>query len=286
MKIRITASRHTAFYSPLLAAMAAGFLDKHGLEYTYSVLPPGETAAGMIRSGKTDIMQTAPSTNWAKMDRGETGFPLNFALINQRDGFFLFRRMPDFSWKHLEGKILLADHGSQPLAMLRYAAHYNGVDWRRIQVVNAGAPAQMTAAFLAGDGDFVHLQAPVPELAQYASVSVGASMPPNAFSSLCASQEFLRTETCRAFARAFAEAKTWVRNAPAQEIAAREASLFPGVDQAVLSSAIADYKKLGTWDGGIEIPRDLYDQSLNVFEFAGNIKSRHAYETTCATPGV
>lgn len=286
MKIRITASRHTAFYSPLLATMAAGFLEKHGLEYTYATLPPGETAASMIRGGKTDIMQTAPSTNWAKMDKGESGFPLNFALINQRDGFFLFRRTPDFSWKDLEGKTLLADHGSQPLAMLRYAIHYNGADWEKIRVANAGTPAQMTAAFLAGDADFVHLQAPVPDLANYAATSVGASMPPNAFSSLCAAREFIGTDACRAFAKAFAEGKAWVRNTPAEEIAVKEASLFPGVDLGVLTSAIAQYKSLGTWDGGIEIPRDLYEQSLNVFEFTGNIKIRHGYETTCVALGV
>src|ERR1035441_8687453 len=131
MTIRITASRHTAFYTPLISTMAAGFLERHGLQYEYNVLAPGETAAGLIRDGKVDVMQSAPSTNWARMDKGETGFPLHFALINQRDGFFLVGRDligESFNWKELEGKTLLADHGSQPLAMLRYAIHYNGVD--------------------------------------------------------------------------------------------------------------------------------------------------------------
>jgi NitT/TauT family transport system substrate-binding protein len=96
MTIRITASRHTAFYSPLISTMSAGFPERHGLQYTYSVLAPGETAAGLIRDGKVDVMQSAPSTNWAKMDKGETCFPLHFALINQRDGFFLFGRDKTF----------------------------------------------------------------------------------------------------------------------------------------------------------------------------------------------
>lgn len=289
MTIRITASRHSAFYSPLISAMAAGFLEKHGLSFIYGVLPPGETAAGMIRGGHTDIMQTAPSTNWAKMDRGETGFPLNFALINQRDGFFLVGRDSagnGFKWKNLEGSRLIADHGSQPLAMLRYAAHYNGADWSKIQIVNAGAPAEMVKAFRAGEGDFVHLQAPAPQILEEAGagrpvVSVGASMPPNAFSSLCASREFLNTEACHKFAMAFSEAKQWVRDTPAEEIAAKEASHFPGIGQTALTSAIAQYKLIGAWNGGVEIPRDLYEQSLNVFEYAGGIKTRHAYDTVC-----
>jgi NitT/TauT family transport system substrate-binding protein len=281
MKVRITASRHTAFYTPLLSTMAAGFLEKHGVEYTYDTLKPGETAAGMIGAGKTDIMQSAPSTNWAKMDRGETGFPLHFALINCRDGFFLFRKTAAFEWKDLEGKTLLADHGSQPLAMLRYAVKHNGADWSKIHVVNAGSPREMTAAFLTDNGDFVHLQAPVPELNDFARTSVGAAMPANAFSSLCASREFIESDACRAFAKAFAEAKAWVQQTAPEEIAAKEASFFPGVDVTLLAATIEQYKKIGMWDGGIEIPRDLYEQSLNVFESTGSIQTRHLYETTC-----
>jgi NitT/TauT family transport system substrate-binding protein len=282
MLIRLTASRHTAFYSPLISTMSAGFLEKHGLAYTYNVLAPGQTAAGMIREGKTDVMQSAPSTNWAKMDKGETGFPLHFALINRRDGFFLYGKSEPFQWTLLEGKTLLADHGSQPLAMLRYAVRHNGVDWKNIDVLNAGSPAEMATAFLAGKGDFVHLQAPPPQLMEIPVVSVGASMPPNAFSSLCASREFIASETQRAFASAFAEAKEWVRQTPAEEVAAKQSSFFPGVGISVLASAIARYQSIGAWDGGIAIPRDLYEQSLDVFESTGSIKQRHAFDTTCA----
>ncbi len=290
MKIRIVASRHTAFYSPLISAMAAGFMEKHGVEYTYGVLPPGETAAGMIREGRTDVMQSAPSTNWAKMDNGQTGFPLHFALINRRDGFFLSgrNRNASFTWKDLEGRALIADHGSQPLAMLRYAVRYNGVEWGKIEVVNAGSPEEMVAAFREGRGDYIHLQAPAPQLLAEAGVgwsvaSVGASMPPNAFSSLCASREFIASDTCRVFANAFADAKAWVNATPAEEIAAKEASYFPGISRDLLASAIARYKEIGAWEGGIEIPRDLYEQSLSVFETVGVIKNRHAYEAVCVS---
>jgi NitT/TauT family transport system substrate-binding protein len=281
MTIRIVASRHTAFYSPLISAMAAGILEKHGLSYTYATLKPGETAAGMIREGRTDIMQSAPSTNWARMEKGETGFPLHFALINRRDGFFLVGRneKPAFKWKDLEGKSLLADHGSQPLAMLRYAIHYNGADWSKITAINAGSPEQMLAAYLDGKADFIHLQAPPPSLGT--AVSVGASMPPNAFSSLCASPDFIGTAPFRAFVKAFAEAKAWVQSTTAEEIAARQAQFFPGESQATLAATIARYQSIGNWEGGIEIPRDLFEQSLNVFEETGGIKKRQPYDAVC-----
>lgn len=294
MKIRIVASRHTAFYSPLICTLAAGFMEKHGLDYTYGVLAPGETAAGMIRDGKTDVMQSAPSTNWARMEKGETNIPVNFALINRRDGFFLVRQDRNagrdthakFHWKDLEGRTVIADHGSQPLAMLKYAVHYNGVDWRKIDSVNAGSVEQMLAAFRAGKCDFIHLQAPAPQLLEKEgigsiAVSVGESMPPNAFSSLCASREFIASDACQTFVNAFADAKAWVNATPAPEIAAKQAAHFPGVSRAALTSAIARYKQIGAWEGGPEIPRDLYEQSLNVFETVGAIRQRQPYDAVC-----
>jgi NitT/TauT family transport system substrate-binding protein len=260
MKLRITASRHTPFYTPLVCTMAAGFLDKHGIEYTYDLLPAGETSASMIAAGKTDIMQTAPSTNWTRMEKGETGFPLNFALINRRDGFFL---VPPSTFKELEGKRILADFGSQPLTMLRYALKYNGVDLAKVELVK-------------GEGDFVHMQSP-----QQPGLSLGAATPPNAFSSLCASREFVATDACRAFTKAFAEAKDWVRRTPSKEIAAAEASHFPDFPHSTLAEIIDHYKKMGAWDGGPEIPRDLYEQSLNVFESTGAVKVRQPYDDVC-----
>ena len=49
MKLNIFASRHSAFYSPLIASISAGFLEKEGIEATYRVLAPGETAAIYVK---------------------------------------------------------------------------------------------------------------------------------------------------------------------------------------------------------------------------------------------
>ena len=291
MQLRIMASRHAAFYSPLIAAITGGFLREQGIEASYSVLAPGQRSHELIRDGKVDVMQSAVSSNWKPMDQRESPLAVHFAQINMRDGFFLAHRAPhpSFQWRDLEGRTLLADHGAQPLAMLRYAAKCKGVDWGRVLVFNAGSPEQMIAAFRGGAGDYVHLQGPGPQQlecdrAGSVAAAVGEAMPPVAFSTVCASREFLETAACRAFVRAFVKAKQWAREAPAEEVAAAETPLFPGIENAALVSAIRDYQKLGCWDGGIEIPRDLYEQALNVFESAGQIASRHAYEDVCVPP--
>jgi NitT/TauT family transport system substrate-binding protein len=291
MQLRIMASRHAAFYSPLIASIAAGFLKEEGLDSTYSVLGPGQRSHTLIRDGAVDVMQSAVSSNWKPMERGESPLAVHFAQINQRDGFFLCARAPDpgFEWSKLEERAIIADHGAQPMAMLQYAARRHGVDWSRLRLMDAGAPEQMAAAIRSGEGDYVHLQGPAPqqlesESAGFVVASVGAAMPPVAFSSLCASREFISSEACRAFTRAFVRAKQWVRKAPPEEVAARLASFFPHVAREALAAAVRAYQEVGCWEGGVEIPRDLYEQALNVFEAAGAIARRHAYDDVCAAP--
>ncbi len=286
--VRILVSRHSAFYSPLISTLAGGFLAEEGLAGTYSVLPAGRHARHMIRDGEVDVVQAAVSSSWGPMEGGETNLPVHFAQINQRDGFFLTaRRDLWFDWKKLEGATLLADHGGQPLAMLKYAARCQGVDWRRIQVIDAGSPKEMDAAFRGGQGDYVHQQGPAPQQLEregmgYVAAVVGEAMPPVAFSSLMASRAWLATGEARAFLRAYRKAREWVNQASAAEVATREAAYFPGVDADALGAAIVRYQMLGCWRGSLEITRELYEQALDVFLASGAIKQRHAYEQVVA----
>ena len=288
MTLRIMVSRHSAFYSPLISTIAAGFLERHGLAAEYGILAKGQRSSALIREGAVDIMQSAVSSSWKPMEEGESTLPVHFAQINQRDGFFLVGREPDgeFNWKKLEGQSLLADHALQPLAMLKYAARINGVVWQRIHVVDAGAPEAMALAFRGGAGHYVHLQAPAShqleaDRAGHLVASVGEAMPPVAFSSLCCSGDFLQTEICRAFLHAFRDAKDWVQSAPPEEIARKEAPFFAGISMEALMAGIRRYQVLGCWDGGTAIPRELYEQALNVFESAGAARARHRYESVC-----
>jgi len=290
-KIHIMVSRHSAFYSPLIATVAAGFLGQEGLEATYEVLPAGVRSHALLREGRVDVMQSAVGSNWGPMERGETDLPVHFAQINRLDGFFLAGRKPDadFHWKKLEGARVLADHGKQPLLMLQYAAHLQKADWGRIEVIDAGTPAEMEQTFRDGEGDYVHLQGPAPQQlerdgAGAVVASVGEAMPPVAFSSLMATREFLSSETARVFTAVYHRAREWARTAPPEEVAAREASFFPDASQQALAAAISRYQKMGCWEGGIEIPRNLYRQALEVFLHGGAITRRHAYEDVVAPP--
>ena len=224
--------------------MAGGFLGETGPQLHLCDACAGRNRCGHDSGGLADVMQSAPSTNWAKMDKGETGLLLHFALINRRDGLSRTGQgaAGSFSWKDLEGRKLIADHGSQPLAMLLacsplqrrrlekdrcHQCRYAGADDRGFS--NRGGRFHSPS----GPGS----AAPRTGWCGWIAVSVGESMPPNAFSSVCASREFIGSAEYRAFVAAFAEAKARVCASTADEIAATQSSFFPGVDERVLASA-------------------------------------------------
>ena len=103
--------RHSAFYTPLLAAIAAGFLADEGLEPEYFTKPRDRNLYEMFRQGEVDVMQAAVSTSWDPLSKGIHDIPKHFAQINRRDGFFIAgRSAKPFSWRDLEGAELIADH--------------------------------------------------------------------------------------------------------------------------------------------------------------------------------
>ena len=289
--IAIMVSRHSAFYSPLIGAIAGGFLAEEGLEASYAVLEPGQRSRHLLAAGEVEVMQSAVGSNWGPMERGETDLPVHFAQINTRDGFFLSSRegRSGWSWKDLEGAELLADHGGQPMLMLRYAAKQQGVSWDRVKVFDGGGVDAMDAAFRAGRGAYIHQQGPAPQqLADdgmaHVVASVGEAMAPVAFSSLSATRAFVASEKARAFTRAYSRSREWVRTAAAAEIAAKEQSFFPKVSASALTAAIARYQALGCWEGDVAIPPELYEQALEVFLSGGAIRTRFSYGTVVAQP--
>ncbi len=292
-QINIMALRHSAFYSPLLLAVAGGFLEAEGLQPRYSLPAAGQRIPDLITRGKCHVAQSAVATGFAGLEQGVRDNIVHFAQINARDGFFIAGRQAeeDFRWSNLCGKLVLVDHLFQPLATLKYGLHKQGVDFSQLRVVDAGDVNSMILAFRAGQGDYIHLQGPAPQQLQQDGVghvlaAVGDLLGDIAFSSLCCHRNWLQTEMARAFMRAYRKAQTYVLAAPAAEIAAREyeAGFFPGIDLAVLTRTIAAYQQLGCWRESPAIPRDAYENLLDVFLFNGLISRRYPYETLVAEP--
>jgi NitT/TauT family transport system substrate-binding protein len=289
--IHIQFTRFSAFYSPLISTMSAGFLAEEGLEASHSIAPAGRSAIDALVAGRAQVVQSALSQGLTSLEKGEEPAAVHFAQINEKDGFFLTAREPDaeFRWDKLRGRSVLVDHGGQPLAMFKYACHKMDLDFDAIDAIDAGGGARMDAAFRAGEGDYIHQQGPAPQQLEHDSVghvvaSVGDAIGPCGFSSLAANREWLESDMAKAFMRAYRKTRRYMNETPADEIAAAEAGFFPDTDRQVLASTIAAYQKLGCWTPHVEITPAAYEVTLDVFEHVGRLTKRHPYEAVCAAP--
>jgi len=290
-RINIQFTRFSAFYSPLISTISGGFLADEGLEPSHSIAPPGTSAIEALLDGSAHVVQSALSQGLTTLEKGETPATVHFAQINEMDGFFLTGRQPDpdFTWDKLIGKKVLVDHGGQPIAMFKYACHKAGINYDDIDAVDAGNGAQMDAAFRGGEGDYIHQQGPAPQQLEFDGVghvtaSVGRPIGPCGFSSLAATPEWLGSDMAKAFMRAYRKTRAYINETPAAEIAAAEASFFPDVDLQVLSNTIEFYQGLGCWSRHVEITKEAYEVTLDVFDHVGRLTRRHAYEDVCAPP--
>ena len=289
--ISIQFTRFSAFYSPLIATMAGGFLEQEGLRGKHSVAKPGTSAIAGLVDGSVHVAQSAPSQGFGPLEQGKQPPVMHFAQINEMDGFFLLGRKPEpqFSWDGLRGRKLVVDHGAQPMAMFKYACHKRGLDVKSTVLVDAGTTEQMIEAFKKGEGDYVHLQGPGPQQLEHAGAghivaALGPAIGPCAFSSLAATREWLATDTARAFMRAYRKARAWLLATPAAEVAKAEASFFADVHPAALTKTIATYQKLGNWTPHVEITRPAWEATVDIFLHSGLIKKRHRYEDVIAPP--
>ena len=288
--ISIQFTRFSAFYSPLIATIAGGFLKEEGFDPTYSIAPAGRSAIAGLIDGSVQVAQSAPSQGFTPLEKGQQPPALHFAQVNEKDGFFITARKPEpsFTWDKLKSGKILVDHGAQPLAMFKYACFKRGLDWKSLSIVDAGMD-KMDQAFRDGTGDFIHQQGPAPQQLEHDGVghvvaSLADAIGPLAFSSLAATREWLATDEAKRFTRAYRKARAWLIATPAAKVADTEAFFFPNIDRAVLTQAIATYQKLGNWTPHVEITRPAFEVTLDVFEYAGLISKRHKYEDVIAQP--
>ena len=289
--IRLIASRHSAFYSPMISMIAGGFLDKEGLSGTYSPAGPGQNSVVEVAEGRADVGQSAVSGSWGALDAGDRPSVAHFAQINARDGFIVAAREvdADFRWEKLLYAKFLYVHGGQPEAMLRYGLHRVGIDLSDISGIESGGGDEMMGQWRDGQGEYFHEQGAFPQQLEHEGIghivgSIGEIVGPTAFSSLICRWDYLDTDDAKRVTAAYRASREWVNTADPMDVAKAEEPFFPGIAVEATAAAVAYYQELGTWEGDIAVPRELYESALDVFEHSGMVGARHAYEDVVVAP--
>ncbi len=290
-KIKIQFTLFSAFYSPLISTISAGFLKDERLDPEWSVSPPGVSAIASLEDGSNHVVQSALSQGFTPLGQGQIPSVVHFAQINEMDGFFITGRDADtnFTWSKLEGADVVTFAGGQPLAMFKYACHKAGIDFDSINLIHPGGAADIDKAFREGVGQYVQQQGPFPQQLEsdgigYVVTQSGPLIGPCGFSSLAATREWLETDMAKAFMRAYAKTRRYMNETSALDIAKAEKPYFPDIDEAVLAKCIAAYQDLGTWTPHVEITKPAFEVILDVFEHFGTLKERYRWDQICVLP--
>jgi len=287
--VNIQFTLFSAFYSPLIVTMAGNFLNDEGLEFNWSVAPPGESAIKALLEGQADVIQSAPSQGFSSLKKREEPQAVHFAQVNEMDGFFITAHEPDknFNWKNLEGSEVIVFKAGQPNIMFRRACQVAGIDYDKINIVTPGGADAIDEAFRAGKGKYVQQQGPYPQQletdgAGHIVAQCGPLIGPNAFSSLASTREWLASDEAKAFTRAYAKAREFINSQSADEVTEMILPYFKDTNRDALLQCIDSYQKLGCWTSHANITQQAFDNLLDIYTATGQIDQQYPYEKVCA----
>lgn len=286
--LRLMETWRSIFYTPIYVAVAGGFLEREGLDVTFSTCPPRfphplsalhHDAADIVQSG---IMRSIIAADW-----GAETVPLHFAKINSRDGFFILGRRPQdpFEWESLRGsRVIPVGFSPMPWASFQYALRRHGLEPADLELRSGLSLDDAVAAFRDGQAEYVHVAEPVAQqlLADGDSYLLTALGPENghlAYSSFAATHRFLaeRADTAARFTLGFARALRWLAAAKPGEAAAAVSDFFPGASPEVLAASIARYQGQEQWPAHPTLGPPEYDSLHDILLAAGMCRERQPY---------
>ena len=171
-----------------------------------------------------------------------------------------------------------------PWASFQFALRKHGIDPEELRLIPGLGLEQARAAFLAGDGDFIHLPQPVAEELMangqaHLAVALGPENGHIAYSSFAATNGFLnaRPEVAHSFVRGFARGLDWLSSNDASTVTRQVAGFFPGVNPELVLKSVERYKEHGTWPSDPRLEEPEYEGLQNILIGAGLVQRPQPY---------
>lgn len=274
------------FYAPFYVAEARGMFARQGVEIRRDTAGDPNKAAENLLSGRADIAWSGPMRPMLLRDR-DPACPLrSFCAVVMKDPFLLVGRgeRPGFALTDLPGlRFGTVSEVPTPWWCLQEDIRAAGLDPDALTRVMGGSMADNAAAVLAGTLDVAQMFEPHAALLEAQGGTVwhrAADRGPSAYTAFYATEQRIaeRRDAFEAMIRAMAEALSWIHAAPAEEIAATVAPMFPDVPRAALAASLARYQGLGLWSPTPHFPREAFDQLQRAMRSAGVIKGAPAFE--------
>lgn len=288
VKLRVNEVTHSIFYAPLYIAVENGFFEKEGLEIELTNGGGADKSMTALLSGNADVGLMGVEAAIYVYKEGKTDYPKVFGQLTKRDGSFLVSRKPepDFKWKDLENKTVLAGRtGGVPAMTFEYVVNKHGLkNGENITLNNDVAFNLMGPSFEGGTGDYTTLFEPLAsEYAKagkgYIVASVGKESGEIPYTAFMASKSYIEKngELIEKFLTALQKAIKYLDETDKAVVAESILKQFPGTALTSVKDSLESYLSIDAWTKNMSMTETAFNNLQIVMENAGELDERADY---------
>lgn len=293
-KVRLNEVAHSIFYAPQYVAIEKGYFKDEGVDLELVTGFGADKTMTAVLSGEADIGFMGAEASVYAYQEGANDVVVNFAQLTQRAGNFLVARekMPDFSWKDLNGKEVLGGRaGGMPEMVFEYILKQHDMTPKKDVVIEQGIDFGSTAAaFKSGRGDYTVEFEPAAtaletEGAGYVVASLGVDSGYVPYTSYSAKESFIKKhpETIQKFTNALQKGMDDVQKQNAREIAKVIAPQFKEQDFDTITKIVERYQSQDTWKENLIFEKESFELLQDILESSDALKERISYEKLVVT---
>lgn len=284
--LKVAEVTHSIFYTPFYVAIENGYFKNYNIDIDLILVSGSDNVAASVLSKDTNIGLAGPESAIYVYTGGEKDYLQVFAGLTKRDGQFLISRNKDFKWSDLIGKEVLVGRSTGMPALSFFKALENeGIDKSKVKINTSIEFAELSGAFIGGEGDFVNLFEPTASKLEsnkqgYVVKSVGLSSNAFPYTAFYAKKSFINNnkEVLTAFTKAINEGILYVKNNNGKTIANVIKKQFSDATIDELSAQIERYKKADAWLDSPYLSEDFYNTLIELLEDNDLLKKPVYYE--------
>ena len=286
--VKLCEVTHSIFYAPLYIAQNNGYFDDEGINLKMSNGGGADKVMTAVISGSADIGLMGPEATIYCHVEGQRDYPVIFGQLTRCDGSFLVGRNPepDFDWKNLEGKHILAGRpGGVPAMTLQWVLNQNGVNTdtpnfdtsvafdAMVGTFDTDKTVDYTTMFEPTASEFVALGK------GYIVASVGKDSGEVPYTAFSAQKSWLNknNNTAKAFLRAVLRGYQYMAENTPETVAKSLVKSFPGTSEESAAAAVKSYLAIDAWSHTPVMAESAFNRLQDIMENAGTLKSRADY---------
>lgn len=284
--LKVAEVTHSPFYTPFYVALEKGYFEEVGLNIDLILTSGANNVVAAVLSGDVEIGFCGPEATIYVYKEGVSDYVKTFAGLTKRDGQFIVSRekITNFTMDNLSGKEVIAGRaGGMPIINFQNAIKNTKV--KNITVNDSVDFANLTSAFLSGEGDFVNLFEPNATRVEnmgygYVVASVGKYSGEVPYTAFNAKNSFIKnnSEDIKNFREAINKGLEFTKNNNSNIIAKTILKLFPDTSLNELTTIVSRYKDADSWLNNTVITKKMFENLEDMIIDGGFIKSYVPFE--------